>query len=122
MYLTTTLKIILYSIGVKTVYVNNRVWIFGGQDGGSSYWNYMWYSSLLPDETLSFDVNVSKYDFIAAQESDKWTFAAHDSATGYFETWTVDTAVLPVANYYQYVVHDPNSRFPECIWVLGGQL
>ena len=109
---------VLYGIGSKAVYANDRVWIFGGYD--SQYWNYMWYSNVLPPENLTFDVNVSQYDFVTAGESDGTTFQVFDSETGYFEYWTVSDEVLPVANYHQFVVHDDTSRFPECIWIVGG--
>ena len=96
-------------------FAGNKSYLFGG----FKYLNLdeIFYSNDFPLLTAA-TVNESKWAFTPDTYQNGRTYIVDSDK--FLQKWTINETAMPVANCLQYRVHDASSRFPECVWLIGG--
>ena len=71
-----------------------------------------------PQNVSNKDVNQSQYKFVKNVFYDQHTFVASNSTM--FNTWTLSDTTMPRVNSYQWIIYEPKSYYPECVFLFGG--
>ena len=99
----------------KNRFAANKSFLFGGYN--TAYLDEIFYSNQFPLLTEP-TINETKWAFTTDTYENGVTYTV-DSNT-FFERWTMSDTTMPSVNYLQYRVYNNRSRYPECVWLIGG--